>query len=64
MHGMKDKIAPYPMVASLMMEIPSGFFAHNDEKTVILDGFFSDQIPKYCSFSSSNVMILNFLNKY
>lgn len=49
MHGMKDKIAPYPMVASLMMEIPSGFFAHNDEKRGHLRMAFSDQIPKYCS---------------
>ncbi|KAB8031749.1 alpha/beta hydrolase [Fluviispira multicolorata] len=49
MHGMKDRIAPYPQVASLMMEIPSAFFAHNDEKRGHLRMAFSDQIPKYCS---------------
>lgn len=49
MHGMKDHIAPYSQVASLMMEIPSAFFAHNDEKRGHLRMAFSDQIPKYCS---------------
>lgn len=49
LHGMKDKIAPYPNVASLMMEIPSVFFAHNDEKRGHLRMAFSDQIPKYCA---------------
>ena len=49
MHGMKDRIAPYSNVASLMMEIPSAFFAHNDEKRGHLRMAFSDQIPKYCS---------------
>jgi alpha-beta hydrolase superfamily lysophospholipase len=49
MHGMKDRIAPYSQVASLMIEIPSAFFAHNDEKRGHLRMAFSDQIPKYCS---------------
>lgn len=49
LHGMKDKVAPYPIVASLMMDISSGFFAYNDEKRGHLRMAFSDQIPKYCS---------------
>jgi alpha-beta hydrolase superfamily lysophospholipase len=50
MHGMKDRIAPYSQVASLMIEIPSAFFAYNDEKRGHLRMAFSDQIPKYCAF--------------
>lgn len=49
MHGMRDRIAPYSSAASLMMEIPSAFFAHNDEKRGHVRMAFSDQIPKYCS---------------